>query len=104
MSRWCSDSVQTATLSAGGLALALATLSLEGEDRARYVPPLVAARSAALLARLSQLPEAHEAMARAGVVDRIIQVRDIFLRLRTCELIFLCQGMRFPSSALMMLQ
>ncbi|CAN0384762.1 unnamed protein product, partial [Ectocarpus sp. 8 AP-2014] len=66
-------SVQKATLAAGGLAFALATLSLEGKDRVLHVPPLVAARSAGLLARLSPLPEALEAMARPGVVDRIIQ-------------------------------
>lgn len=70
----CCNSVQTATLSAGGLALALATLSLEGGERARFVPPLVAARSAGLLVRLSSLPVALEAMARPGAVDRIIQV------------------------------
>ncbi|CAM9996297.1 unnamed protein product [Ectocarpus sp. 13 AM-2016] len=66
-------SVQKATMAAGGLAFALATLSLEGKDRVLHVPPLVAARSAGLLARLSPLPEALEAMARPGVVDRIIQ-------------------------------
>lgn len=66
--------MQTATLAAGGLALALATLSLEGEQRALYVPPLVAARSAGLLARLSPLPAALGAMTRPGVIDRIIQV------------------------------
>ncbi|CAM9363301.1 unnamed protein product [Ectocarpus fasciculatus] len=66
-------SVQKATLAAGGLAFALATLSLEGKDRVLHVPPLVAARSAGLLARLSPLPEALEAMSRPGVVDRIIQ-------------------------------
>lgn len=66
--------MQKATLAAGGLAFALATLSLEGKDRVLHVPPLVAARSAGLLARLSPLPEALEAMARPGVMDRIIQV------------------------------
>lgn len=66
--------MQKATLAAGGLAFALATLSLEGKDRVLHVPPLLAARSAGLLARLSPLPEALEAMACPGVVDRIIQV------------------------------
>ncbi|CAN0135886.1 unnamed protein product, partial [Scytosiphon promiscuus] len=65
--------VQTATLDAGGLALALATLSLRGDDRARYAPPLVAARSAGLLARLAPLPAALEAMTRRGVFDRIVE-------------------------------
>eukprot|EP00752_Nemacystus_decipiens_P002264 g2145.t1 len=66
-------SVQAATFSAGGLALALATLSLEGDQRARFVPPLLAARSAGLLARLCALPAALEAMARPGAVDRIVR-------------------------------
>lgn len=66
--------MQAATFSAGGLALALATLSLEGDQRTRYVPPLVAARSAGLLARLCSLPAALEAMARPGAVDRIVRV------------------------------
>lgn len=75
-------SVQAATLEAGGLALALAALSLEGEERALYAPPLVAARSAGLLVRLCPLPAALEAMARPGVVDRVIQVNRLFSRLR----------------------
>ena len=66
--------MQAATFSAGGLALVLATLSLEGDQRARFVPPLVAARSAGLLARLCSLPAALLAMARPGAVDRIVRV------------------------------
>lgn len=67
--------MQTATLSAGGLALALAVLSLEGEERKRHFPPLVSARSAGLLARLSTLPAALEVMVRPGVIDRVIKVQ-----------------------------
>ncbi|CAM9530495.1 unnamed protein product, partial [Hapterophycus canaliculatus] len=67
------NALQAATFSAGGLSLALATLSLGGEDRARYAPPLVAARSAGLLARLSPHPGALEAMVCPGVFDRIVQ-------------------------------
>ena len=69
-------SVQAATVSAGGLALALAVLSLVHEERARHAPPLVSARSAGLLARLSTLPEALAVMVRPGVIDRIIEVRS----------------------------
>lgn len=68
-------SAQEATFSAGGLALALAYLSLEGAQRAQNAPPLVAARSAGLLARLAQHPPALEAMSRPGVVERIMKVR-----------------------------
>lgn len=67
--------VQEETLSAGGLALALAHLSLEGDERSRNVPPLVAARSASLLARLCTHQAALESMARLPLLERIIQAR-----------------------------
>lgn len=75
-------SVQAATLCAGGLTLALAILSLEGDERKRHVPLLVSARSARLMARLSAHPLALEAMARPGVIERIVNVREVI----TCSL------------------
>lgn len=72
--------VQAVTLSAGGLALALAMLSLEKNERARYGPPVVAARSAMLLARLSSLPLALEAMARPDIIKIIMMVTVLTTR------------------------
>lgn len=62
-------------MSAGGLALVVATLSLDAHERQRTITPLLAARSAALLARLSSLPAAGGVLARRGVIERIINVR-----------------------------
>ena len=76
-------SVQSATLRAGGLELSVAVLSLEGDQRKRYVPPMLAERSSRLLARLSAYPPAVEAMVKSEVVDRIMKVngrRDCIAR------------------------